>query len=53
MASTFKGFKLSHYTQRYLAEFQYRFNRRFDLQAILTGLLADTIHCNPWRLFSS
>jgi len=49
MASTFKGFKLSHYTQRYLAEFQYRFNRRFDLRAILTGLLADAIHCNPWR----
>ncbi|WP_271007618.1 IS1595 family transposase [Paucibacter sp. B51] len=49
MASTFKGFKLSHYTQRYLAEFQYRFNRRFDLRAILTGLLVDAIHCNPWR----
>ena len=49
MASTFKGFKLSHYTQRYLAEFQYRFNRRFDLQAILTSLLADAVGCQPWR----
>jgi ribosomal protein L37AE/L43A len=49
MASTFKGFKLSHYTQRYLAEFQYRFNRRFDLQAILTDLLSDALSCNPWR----
>ncbi len=49
MASPFKGFKLSHYTQRYLAEFQYRFNRRFDLQAILTSLLADAVRCDPWR----
>lgn len=49
MASTFKGFKLSHYTQRYLAEFQYRFNRRFDLRAILPTLLADAIRSKPWR----
>lgn len=49
MASTFKGFKLSHYTQRYLAEFQYRFNRRFDLLAILPTLLADAIGSAPWR----
>jgi hypothetical protein len=49
MASTFKGFKLSHYSQRYLAEFQYRFNRRFDLRAILTGLLGDAIRSAPWR----
>ena len=50
MASTFKGFKLSHYSQRYLAEFQYRFNRRFDLRAILTGLLGDAICSAPWRV---
>lgn len=49
MASTFKGFKLSHYTRRYLAEFQYRFNRRFDLRAILPTLLGDAIRCTPWR----
>jgi ribosomal protein L37AE/L43A len=48
MASTFKGFKLSHYTQRYLAEFQYRFNRRFDLRAMLTTLLADATSSAPW-----
>jgi transposase-like protein len=52
MASTFKGFKLSHYTQRYLAEFQYRFNRRFDLRAILVSLLADAARCGPWRELS-
>jgi hypothetical protein len=52
MASTFKGFKLSHYTRRYLAEFQYRFNRRFDLRAILVNLLADAVHSEPWREFS-
>jgi ribosomal protein L37AE/L43A len=49
MASTFKGFKLSHYSQRYLAEFQYRFNRRFDLRTILAGLLGDAIRSKPWR----
>lgn len=27
-ASTFKGFNLSHYTLRYLAEFKYGFNRQ-------------------------
>lgn len=48
MASTFKGFKLSHYTSRYLSEFQYRFNRRFDLTAILPTLLADAALCVPW-----
>ena len=49
MASMFKGFKLSHYSQRYLAEFQYRFNRRFDLRTVLTGLLGDAICSAPWR----
>jgi hypothetical protein len=48
MASTFKGFKLSHYTQRYLAEFQYRFNHRFDLSAILPTLLVDAVRNPPW-----
>lgn len=52
MASTFKGFKLSHYTQRYLAEFQYRFNRRFDLRTILPRLLADAARSKPWRQVS-
>lgn len=49
IASTFKGFKLSHYTQRYLAEFQYRFNRRFDLSSILNGLLRDALMSAPCR----
>lgn len=49
MASTFKGFKLSHYTRRYLAEFQYRFNRRFDLASILNTLLRDALMSAPWR----
>ncbi|MEJ6003891.1 IS1595 family transposase [Paucibacter soli] len=49
MAATFKGFKLSHYTQRYLAEFQYRFNRRFDLRTIMDALLCDCAATSPWR----
>jgi len=49
IASTFKGFKLSHYTQRYLAEYQYRFNRRFDLRAIMVGLINDASRTKPFR----
>jgi hypothetical protein len=41
--------KLSHYPQWYLAKFQYRFNRRFDLRVILAGLLGDAIRSKPRR----
>jgi ribosomal protein L37AE/L43A len=40
MNSTFRGFKASHYAARYLAEFQYRFNRRFDLARLMPALLS-------------
>lgn len=40
MNGTFRGFKTDHYARRYLAEFQYRFNRRFDLAGLLPTLLA-------------
>lgn len=39
LESTYKGVKAAKYGQRYLAEFQYRFNRRFDLPAMLPRLL--------------
>ena len=32
---------------RYLAEFEYRFNRRFDLSALPRQLVADSIHTQP------
>jgi hypothetical protein len=40
MNTTFRGFKTGHYAPRYLAEFQYRFNRRFDLAKLMPSLLA-------------
>ena len=38
-SGTYHAFDLSKYAHRYLAEVQCRFNRRFDLSAILTRLL--------------
>lgn len=39
MNTTFRGFKTGHYAMRYMAEFQYRFNRRFDLARLMPSLL--------------
>ena len=44
LAGTYKGFKAAKYGQRYLAEFQYRFNRRFDL-----ATLPERFLCAPRR----
>lgn len=38
-SGTYHAFDFSKYAHRYLAEFQYRFNRRFDLSVILVRLL--------------
>ena len=38
-SGTYHAFNFSKYGRRYLAEAQYRFNRRFDLSAILRRLL--------------
>ncbi|MET3133867.1 hypothetical protein AAKU55_004157, partial [Oxalobacteraceae bacterium GrIS 1.11] len=39
--------KFAKYGSRYLAEAQYRFNRRFDLSAILDSLLYDAVGTGP------
>ena len=39
IAGTYHAFEFAKYADRYLAEVQYRFNRRFDLKAILSRLL--------------
>lgn len=39
ISGTYHSFKFDKYIRRYLAEAQYRFNRRYDLKAILTRLL--------------
>ena len=35
------------YATRYLAEFQYRINRRFDLESILPRLIYASVHTPP------
>lgn len=47
MNATFRGFKARHYAPRYLAEFQYRFNRRFDLARLMPALLASCAFYPP------
>lgn len=47
MNTTFRGFKTGHYAPRYLAEFQYRFNRRFDLARLMPDLLASCAWHRP------
>ena len=37
----------THYAARYLAEFQYRFNRRYDLAAMLPRLLQAAVTALP------
>lgn len=39
LAGTYHAFAFRKYAPRYLAEYQYRFNRRFDLAAMLPRLL--------------
>jgi ribosomal protein L37AE/L43A len=39
MSGTYHAVKFAKYTHRYLAEVQYRFNRRFDLRSILLRLV--------------
>ena len=36
---TYHGFKVARYARRYLAEVQYRFNRRFQLEDLVPRLL--------------
>jgi ribosomal protein L37AE/L43A len=38
-SGTYHAFDFAKYAHRYLAEFQYRFNRRFDLRCLLPRLL--------------
>ena len=44
IGGTYHAFDFAKYAHRYLAEFQYRFNRRFDLRSILPRLLTALVH---------
>ena len=52
LSGTYHSFKFAKYAHRYLAEVQYRFNRRYDLAAIFSRLLRAAILTppQPWRL---
>ena len=39
LSGTYHAFDFAKYAHRYLAEAQYRFNRRFDLRSIMSRLL--------------
>lgn len=45
---TYHAFKFAKYAPRYLAEFQYRFNRRYDLRSILPRLVRAAATTAPW-----
>lgn len=47
LSGTYHAFKFKKYAARYLAEYQYRFNRRFDLQAMVPRLLVACVAGTP------
>ena len=47
IAGTYHAFDFTKYAHRYLAEFQYRFNRRFDMKSILSRLLHALVAAPP------
>lgn len=47
ITGTYYAFKFAKYAPRYLAEFQYRFNRRFGLRSILPRLVAAAARTRP------
>ena len=51
ITGTYHAIKFQKYAQRYLAEAQYRFNRRFDLKSILPRLLRAAVKTKPKPLY--
>jgi len=47
LSGTYHAFRFKKYGHRYLAEYQYRFNRRFDLKAMLPRLLRAAVTTSP------
>lgn len=48
ISGRYHAFKQGKYARRYLAEAQYRFNRRFHLAEMLPRLMRAMMLCNPW-----
>lgn len=47
IAGTYHAFKFAKYADRYLAEYQYRFNRRFNLATLMHSLIRAAASCKP------
>jgi len=47
LSGTYHAVKFAKYAHRYLAEFQWRFNRRFDLRRILQRLATAAVGTPP------
>jgi ISXO2-like transposase domain/Transposase zinc-ribbon domain len=47
ITGTYHAFKFKKYADRYLAEYQYRFNRRFDLRSLASRIIRAAAHCKP------
>ena len=45
---TYHSFRFFKYAHRYLGEAAWRFNRRFDLKALVPRLLVAVARCQPW-----
>ena len=48
LTGTYHAFKFAQYAPRYLADFQYRFNRRYNLRSILPRLVRAAATTRPW-----
>ena len=49
LSGAFHALKYSKYGENYLAAFAYRFNRRFDLRALVARLIVDVARAKPIR----
>jgi transposase-like protein len=47
ITGTYHAFKFAKYAYRYLAEYQFRFNRRFDLASLMQRLIRAAASANP------
>lgn len=47
ISGTYHAFKFSKYAERYLADYQYRFNRRFKLEVLMQSLIRAAAACKP------
>jgi len=47
IAGTYHAFKFAKYGERYLAEYQFRFNRRFNLAGLMQSIVRAALACKP------